>query len=106
MLESRRVGAAALLLLPAGLMLYFAFNSGGFYPAAPAYVALLLCIVAVARLIFATDPLEGMSWWLTVAAGALALYALLALLSGSWSHAPRRALTEVDLPLIYLLARI
>ena len=40
MLESRRVAGAALLILPAGLTAYFAFNSGGFYAGSTAYVAI------------------------------------------------------------------
>ena len=40
-----------MLLLPGALVLYFAFNSGGFYPGPPAYVAVVLCVV-LALLIF------------------------------------------------------
>jgi hypothetical protein len=43
--DSRRIAGAALLLLPAGLVAFFALNSGGFYPGPPAYVAVTLCIV-------------------------------------------------------------
>jgi O-antigen ligase len=106
MLDSRRVGAAALLLLPAGLMAYFAFNSGGFYPGPPAYVAIVLCAVLLARVTTARDPFEGAGRALTFAAGALALYTLLTLLSELSSHAPGSALIEFDRALVYLLAMV
>jgi O-antigen ligase len=106
MLDARRVSGAALLLLPAALLAYFAFNSGGFYPAPPAYVAIVLCVVLLVRASIADHPFEGFSWQLALAAGAMSLYALLTLLSASWSHAPGRALVEFDLPLVYLLAMV
>jgi len=100
------VAAAGLLLLPAGLMAFFAFNSGGFYPGPPAFAAVMLCVVLVLRTTMARDPLEGVGWPLAIAAGALALFALLTLVSGAWSHAPGRALVEFDLPVLYLLAMV
>jgi O-antigen ligase len=106
MLEGRRVSGAALLLLPAALLVYFAFNSGGFYPGPPAYVAVVLGVLLVLRMTIAENPFEGFSRPLVVAAGALSLYAILTLLSASWSHAPGRALVEFDLPLVYLLAMV
>jgi O-antigen ligase len=106
MLDSRRVAAAALLLLPGGLMAYFAFNSGGFYPAPPAYVAIALCVVLLLRMLMAGDPFEGTGRALSFAAAAMALYTLLTLLSQLWSHAPGRALVEFDQALVYLLVMV
>src|ERR687883_1637748 len=106
MVEARRVSAAILLFLPAGLLLYFAFNSGGFYPGPPAYVAVLLCLVLLLRATMAGRPFAGFSRPLTLAAGAMALYALLTLISGGWSHAPGVARVEFDLPFTYLLAML
>ena len=63
MLNSRRLAAAALLLLPAGLTAYFAFNAGGFYPEPPAYVAIILCVVLLARALIG-NPCEGAGWML------------------------------------------
>jgi len=103
MWDSRRVGGAALLLLPAGLVSYFAFNSGGFYPAAPAYIAVILCIVLALRVTLAGNPFEGAGPGLALAAGALSLFALLTLLSQIWSHAPGTALVEFDRVFVYLL---
>src|SRR5437763_1749566 len=106
MLAGRRVSMAATLLLPAGLVLYFAFNSGGFYPGAPAYIAVLLCLVLVVRVAFAGAPFAGFSRSFAVAAGSLALYSLITLLSGAWSRAPGVARVEFDLPLLYLLVMV
>jgi O-antigen ligase len=106
MLDSRRVAFTALLSLPAALTVYFAFNAGGFYPGPPAYVAIVLCVVLLLRVTLARDPFEGFSRPLAVASVALASYALLTLLSASWSHAPGRALVEFDLALVYLLAMV
>ncbi len=101
-----RVGAAVVLLLPAGLIGYLAFNSGGFYPGAPAYAALVLCLALLLRMAFASDPFEGMSWALAVPAAAMALFTGFTLASQAWSHAPGLALTEFALPLVYLLTLV
>jgi hypothetical protein len=106
MLDSRRVAGAALLLLPAGLVGFFAFNSGGFYVGSTAYAAILLCIVLALRVTMASNPFEGAGIWMAVVVGALALYALLTLLSQIWSHAPGRALVEFDRSLVYLLVMV
>lgn len=104
MLDSRRVAAGALLLLPAGLVAFFAFNSGGFYPGPPSYAAVVLCIALVLRLTVASNPFGGAGLGMALVAGALAVYALLTLLSEIWSHAPGQALVEYDRALLYLLA--
>src|SRR5579859_8117883 len=106
MLETRRVAAAVLILLPVGLVGYLAFNSGGFYPGPPAYVAVILCVALLLRVALAADPFEGLSWTLALPAAALALFTVLTLASQAWSHAPGVALIEFDLPLIYLLALV
>jgi O-antigen ligase len=106
MLDSRRVAAWGLLLLPAGLLVYFAFSAGGYYPGPPAYIAVVLCVVLILRVTLAGSPLEGLSWPMAVAGGALAGFALLTLLSALWSHAPGRALVQFDLALVYLLVLV
>jgi O-antigen ligase len=103
MLDSRRVSAAALLLLPAGLMAYFAFNAGGFYPAPVAFVAVVLALLLVFRATGSTRPFEGAGWMLGAVAALLGLFALLTLLSASWSHNPGDALASFDRVLVYLL---
>lgn len=104
MLDSRRVAGASLLVLAAGLVTFFAFNSGGFYPGPPAYAAVLVCIVLALRVTLAERPFEGAGLPMAVGSAALALYALWTLVSQAWSHAPGRALVEFDRPLVYLVA--
>ncbi len=105
MLNSRRLAAAALLLLPAGLIAYFAFNAGGFYPEPPAYVAIILCVVLLARSL-AGNPFEGAGWMLGAASLLFGAYVLLVLISQAWSHAPGSAAVEFDRALLYLLALV
>jgi O-antigen ligase len=105
-LEARRVSLAGMLFLPAALVVYFAFNTGGFYPGAPAYIAMLLCVLLAVRALLGRFPLAGASALLALAGASMALLALLTVLSGSWSHAPGVARVEFDLPLVYLLAMV
>ena len=105
MLNSRRLAAAALLLLPAGLVAYFAFNAGGFYPEPPAYVAIILCVVLLARSLVGS-PFEGAGWLLGAASVLFGAYVLLVLISQAWSHAPGRAAVEFDRALLYLVALV
>ncbi len=102
-MDSRRIAAVALSLLPAGLVAYLAFHAGGFFPGPPAYVAMLLCIALTLRATLAEDPFEGVGLRMVLAAAAMALFALVTLLSQEWSHAPGVALIAFDLPMLYLL---
>jgi hypothetical protein len=101
MLNSRRLAAGALLLVPAGLMVYFAFHDGGYFPKPTAYVALVLCVVLLVRVLVGS-PFEGAGWLLTAGAALLALYTVMVLVSQSWSHAPGEAAVEFDRALTYL----
>jgi hypothetical protein len=85
-------------------MAYFAFNSGGFFAQSTSYVAILLCIILLVRMLGGLRPLEGLSWSAAAALLALSLYALVALLSEHWSHAPGVAIVEFNRALLYLLA--
>lgn len=105
MLDSRRVAAGALLLLPAGLMAYFAFNSGGFFPQVPAYAAIILCVALLVRSLVG-NPFEGAGWVLGAGSILFGSYVLLVLVSQAWSHAPGRAAVEFDRALVYLLALV
>jgi hypothetical protein len=105
MVDGRRVATAALLLLPAGLMAYFAFSSGGFYPAPPAYIAVILCLLLLIR-VLAGSPFEGASWPFAATTVLFGLYVLLTLVSQAWSHAPGRAIVEFNRALVYLLALV
>jgi hypothetical protein len=95
--------SAASLAVPAALLLFLSFRAGGFFPAHHALVALAFVAALVLRVTVAEYPLAGASRPLVVAASATALLAAWMLLSGSWSHAPGRALLEYDRALVYLL---
>lgn len=101
-----RVGTAALLAIPGGLIVYFGFNAGGFFPGAPAFAALVLAQVLALRTVLAEDPFAGFSRGVALAAGALAAYAGWVLASALWSDATARALIEFDRALLYLLALV
>jgi hypothetical protein len=105
MLDSRRLAAGALLLLPAGLVAYFAFNSGGFYPQVPAYAAIILCVALLVRSLVG-NPFEGAGWVLGVGCILFGSYVLLVLVSQAWSHAPGRAAVEFNRALVYLVALV
>lgn len=99
----RRVSGAALLLLPAGLTAYLAFNAGGYFPTASAFVVIILAVGLALRVTGSAAPFEGWSRWSLVGAGSLGLFALLTLLSITWSHAPELGLLAFDLALTYTL---
>jgi tetratricopeptide (TPR) repeat protein len=102
----RRLSGAALLLLPTGLMAYLAFNAGGYFPTAEAFVAVVLAVVLALRMVASETPLEGWNPWLAVGAGSLVCLALLTLVSELWSHAPELALLAFDLALLYALTTV
>src|SRR3954467_4302950 len=89
-------GEWALALAPGLLVAYFAFNGGGYFPAAQGFVALVLALVLALRAWFASEPLAGFGPLASVAAGILAMYAAWTALSAAWSDAPGRALVEFD----------
>jgi O-antigen ligase len=91
------------MLLPGALVLYLAFNAGGFFAGATGDAAVAVALVLVLRTTLAAEPFAGLSGPVAAAAGALALYAVWTLLSASWSEAPARALLEFDRALLYLL---
>jgi O-antigen ligase len=97
-------GEAALALAPGLMVAYFAFNGGGYFPGAQAFVALVLALVLALRMWLAAEPLAGFGPLSVVTAGLLALYGLWTAMSAAWSDAPGRALLELDRVLLYLLA--
>lgn len=107
MRAARRVGGglalAAFPALPGALMLWFGFQAGGFFPAAPALGAVALALVLLVRATTAERPFAGIGRAAALAGGALALFAVWTLLSAYWSDAPARALIEWDRALLYLL---
>src|SRR3954454_4477911 len=81
---------AALLGLPGALVVYFSFNSGGYFPDPPAVVAILMVLVLLLRLALVDAHFAAFSTPLAVAAGALGLLTVWILLSASWSDATAR----------------
>lgn len=101
---SHRAGAVALLVLPAGLVLFLSFNAGGYFPGTVALAGLVLILALAARIITVDRPFAALSPSLLVAAVALTLYACWALVSATWSDSAARALFEFDRVLLYLSA--
>lgn len=95
-----------MIALPALLTVYLSLHAGGYFPATPALVALVLGQIMVLRTTMAERPCGGYSRSLAIACAALALYALWGLGSALWSHALGRALVEFDRILMYLLVLV
>jgi O-antigen ligase len=93
----------ALMLLPGALIVFMGFNAGGYFPASTAVAAVVLAQILLVRIVQAPRPFAGLAPSTLVAIAALALYALLTLVSASWSHSNSRALIEFDRAWLYLL---
>ncbi len=98
-----RLALTALMLLPGALIVFTGFNAGGYFPATPAILAIVLLQILLVRIVQARHPFEGLTLSTLLALGALAAYALMTLLSTLWSHASGRALIEFDRAWMYLL---
>src|SRR5215212_3540447 len=98
-----QLGSVGLALLPAVLLIYFAFNGGGFSPAPVGFAALIVTQVLVVRVLFADDPFAGFSRQLAVVVGLFAAYAAWVLASRLWFDSRARPLIEFDRALLYLL---
>ncbi len=97
------LAAAALMLLPGALVVFTGFNAGGYFPATPAIVAIVLTQILLVRILQSSRPFAGFAPATLVAIAALGLYTLLTLASALWSHALGRALIELDRAWMYLL---
>src|SRR3954454_10846542 len=107
--EARALAAAVeatTAFAPGAAVVFLAFNGGGFFPAAPAFVAVVLLLLIALQARFAPRPFAGLSRPLVGAAAALAVFAVWALVSGARSDAPFRALAEFDRALAYALALV
>ncbi len=93
----------ALMLLPGALIVFTGFNAGGSFPASTAIAAVVLTQILLIRVVQAPRPFAGLAPSTLIAIAALALYALLTLVSASWSHSNSRALVEFDRAWLYLL---
>jgi O-antigen ligase len=103
---AQRMAAGVLALIPGALVVYLAFNAGGFFPNTQGLVAVCLLVSLAAWVAFANEPFAGLSPPLAIAASALAAYALWTLLSGGWSDSTSRALLEFNRVLLYLAALV
>jgi O-antigen ligase len=101
-----RIAGAMVALASGPLVIYLAFNAGGYFPDTQGFVAVVLLIAIVFWIAFAEDPFGGVTPPLVLAAGALAALAVWALLSGGWSDSTARALLEFDRVLLYLSALV
>lgn len=99
----RRRAPQAAGALPAALVVFLGFQSGGFLPGPIALTAVVLAVVLMVRLTIAEHPWGAVSVSFAAAAAALGLLAAWTLLSANWSDAPSRAVTEYDRVLLYLL---
>ena len=99
-----RTATAGLLAVPALLVIFFSFSSGGFFPDSVALGALALAAIVVIRLGLAERPLASIGRAALIPLVGLVGLAAWALLSQIWSHAPGRADIGFDRDLLYLLA--
>ena len=83
------------------LVRVLAFQAGGFFPSATAWLSALLAAGLAIRVLTARRPFEGWSWALSASTAAFAAFAVWTLVSALWSDAPFRATTEFDRTLAY-----
>lgn len=98
----RRSLLAAVLIAPAAALAVLAFESGGYYPGTTAIAALVTLAALAVWVLLAANALAGLGRPAAVMTVLLAAFAGWTLLSGTWSHAPGRALIEFDRALLYL----
>jgi hypothetical protein len=100
-----KIASRATMLLPGALVVYLAFNDGGFFPEPPALVAVFLALLLAGRLLLGLTAVNGAGGRVQLAVtGAFVAYAAWSLASAGWSGSPERALTSVDYILLYALA--
>ena len=100
---ARPLARSLLVALPAILLVYLSFASGGYFPLTIASVALVVGLALVVRATVGADPFGSFGVALTVALGALGLLGAWMLASMLWGAAPHRAMLEFDRLLLYLL---
>src|SRR4051794_19361936 len=95
------VGAAA---VPALALLFLSFRAGGFFPGTTGLADVIGLVGLVLVLQVARRPFAGTGPGALAAVAALALLAVWALVSASWSDATARAVADFDRYLLYALA--
>jgi O-Antigen ligase len=103
---SRRWSAPIAGLILAVLTVYLSFNAGGFFPGATAYATVGVAVLVVIGIMLLHEPLTNSPPALLAAIGAICAFAVLTLLSGSWSHSWSRAVLEFDRALLYSLVLV
>jgi len=101
---ARRSLLAVFALLPGALVVYLAFNAGGYFPNTQGLVTIVLLLALAGWIGFADEPFDGLGPLFALAAGAFAAFAAWTLLSGAWSDSTARALLEFNRALLYLAA--
>jgi hypothetical protein len=99
----RRTATAALLCAPAFLVVFFSFDSGGFFPDSVALGDIVVALMLLVRLALAERPLAAFGRAALVPLAGFAGLAAWALASQLWSHAPGRATIAFDRDLLYAL---
>lgn len=94
----------ALALLPGVLVLFFAFQAGGYFAGATGVAAAGLAVLLALRATLARHPFASIGAPVVVAGSALAAFAAWQLSSALWSGATARALLDFDRTLLYGLA--
>lgn len=69
------------MLLPGALIVLMGFHAGGYFPAMPAFGALVLVLILLVRVMGARHPFEGLAPSTLVAIGALSLLILIVTLA-------------------------
>jgi tetratricopeptide (TPR) repeat protein len=101
--RGRALRGPAVGALVAALIVYLAFNAGGFFPGATAIAAIAVCALLVLGMTLAGRPFENFTPALAVSLALLAGFAIWTLASAAWSGADGRALFEFDRVLLYVL---
>src|SRR2546423_15196785 len=104
--KARGVPLHLVLLAPAVLLGYFAFNAGGFFPRPPAFALIAIAQVLVLYVALSPHPFARLSWPAVTAVVAMSGFAGWGLAPPPWAHAPRRSIIAVDTPLPYLVAHV
>lgn len=102
--ERSRLAAFFFALLPGGMILFFAFTAGGYFPGATALAAAFLAIVLGLRLLFLPVTAASFSKLLLLALVAMGLLVVWTYISKDWSGSEGRAVFAADRMLVYFLA--